>query len=326
MRRRKRPGQSTRGASWGIRSAIRSARCSTIPISSWPAWSATARRRPVPLATAWHSNKFLNPATDGAVLPILHLNGYKIANPTILARITREELEQLLRGYGWTPYFVEGHEPAPMHEAMSATLDVVVEEIKKIQQEARAGGNHCAPPLADDRAEFTEGLDRAESDRRRADRGEFSFAPGAALRSRGQSRASQDARGMAGELPARELFDEQGRLKPELAELAPAGSRRMGANPHANGGILLRDLRMPDFCNYAVDVPEPGARGHWRHARARAVPARRGEAQSREPEFPRLRPRRDGLQRPRSPLPGDLAPVGGRDCAGRRIPRARRAA
>ena len=127
-----------------------------------------------PLATAWHSNKFLNPATDGAVLPILHLNGYKIANPTILARISREELEQLLRGYGWTPYFVEGHEPMPMHAAMAATLDRVVEEIIAIQQDARVSGNTRAAPLADDRAVFAEGLDGTEIHRRQGESREHS--------------------------------------------------------------------------------------------------------------------------------------------------------
>ena len=119
-----------RAASWAIRSAIRSARCSTIPISIVACVVGDGEAETGPLATAWHSNKFLDPATDGAVLPILHLNGYKIANPTVLARITREELEQLLRGYGWTPYFVEGHEPALMHQAMAAALDTAVEQIK----------------------------------------------------------------------------------------------------------------------------------------------------------------------------------------------------
>ena len=155
-----------------------------------------------PLATAWHSNKFLNPATDGAVLPILHLNGYKISNPTILARITREELEQLLRGYGWTPYFVEGHEPALMHEAMAATLDTAVEQIKKIQQDARVHGNLDASALADDRPQFTQGLDGAEGGRWPADRRHLPFAPGAALRPGHPSRTPQAAGRLAEELPA----------------------------------------------------------------------------------------------------------------------------
>ena len=156
-----------------------------------------------PLATAWHSNKFLNPATDGAVLPILHLNGYKIANPTVLARITREELEQLLRGYGWTPYFVEGHEPELMHEAMAATLDTAVEQIRQIQQNARVHGDLDASALADDRPQFTQGLDRPEGGRRPASRRHLPCAPGAALRPGDPSRTSQAAGRLAEKLPAR---------------------------------------------------------------------------------------------------------------------------
>ena len=214
-----------------------------------------------PLATAWHSNKFLDPATDGAVLPILHLNGYKIANPTILARITREELEQLLRGYGWTPYFVEGHEPALMHEAMAATLDTAVEQIKKIQQDARVHGNFARPrwPM------IVLNSPKGWTGPKMVD----------GLQVEGTFRSHQVPLSDPATHPEHlklledwlrsyrpeELFDEQGRLKPELAELAPKGERRMGANPHANGGILLRDLRMPDFRDYAVDVPSPGVRG-----------------------------------------------------------------
>ncbi len=214
-----------------------------------------------PLATAWHSNKFLNAATDGAVLPILHLNGYKIANPTVLARIEHEELEQLLRGYGWTPYFVEGDDPKLMHEAMATTLDMAIEQIKHIQHNARANEDATRPrwpvivlkspkgwtgpkvvdgvpiegtfhahqvPLSDP-AKHAEHLGLLEDWLR-------SYRP-------------------------EELFDEDGCLKPELAELAPQGDRRMGANPHANGGMLLRDLRMPDFRDYAEEVTRPGVRG-----------------------------------------------------------------
>jgi xylulose-5-phosphate/fructose-6-phosphate phosphoketolase len=214
-----------------------------------------------PLATAWHSNKFLNPATDGAVLPILHLNGYKIANPTLLARITREELEQLLRGYGWTPYFVEGDEPALMHEAMATALDRVIEEIRQIQHDARVNGvagrprwpmivlaspkGWTGPKVIDGKQ--VEGTFRAHqvplSDP--AAKPEHLKLLEEWLRS----------------YRPQELFDETGRLLAELAALAPEGTRRMGANPHANGGILLRDLRMPDFREYAVDVPVPGAPG-----------------------------------------------------------------
>ena len=138
---RRRPARSTKGANWAIRSPTPTARLSTIPIC-WPSASwATARAETGPLATSWHSNKFLNPVSDGAVLPILHLNGYKIAGPTVLARISHEELEELFRGYGYTPYFVEGDEPEPMHQLMAATLDKVLAEIRQIQSEARSTGS-----------------------------------------------------------------------------------------------------------------------------------------------------------------------------------------
>ena len=155
-----------------------------------------------PLATAWHSNKFLDPTTDGAVLPILHLNGYKISNPTVLARITREELEQFLRGCGWTPYFVEGHEPGLMHEAMAATLDTAVEQIRNIQASARAHRRSRPAALADDRPQFTQGLDRAEDGRWPADRGHVPGTPGAALRPGHPSRTPQAAGRLAEKLPA----------------------------------------------------------------------------------------------------------------------------
>jgi xylulose-5-phosphate/fructose-6-phosphate phosphoketolase len=214
-----------------------------------------------PLATAWHSNKFLNPATDGAVLPILHLNGYKIANPTILARITHEELDQLLRGYGWTPYFVEGHEPALMHEAMAATLDTVVEQIRKIQQDARSHGNAVRPrwpmivlnsPKGWTGPKIVDGVQiEGTFHAHQVPLSDPSAHPEHLKLLEDWLRSYRPD----------ELFDERGRLKPELAELAPTGGRRMGANPHANGGILLRDLRMPDFRDYAVDMPSPGALG-----------------------------------------------------------------
>ena len=214
-----------------------------------------------PLATAWHSNKFLDPATDGAVLPILHLNGYKISNPTVLARITREELEQLFRGYGWTPYFVEGHEPALMHEAMAATLDVAVEQIKKIQQDARVNGNLTRPrwpmivlnsPKGWTGPKVVDGLQVEGTFRsHQVPLSDPATHPEHLKLLEDWLRSYRPE----------ELFDEQGRLKPELAELAPKGERRMGANPHANGGMLLRDLRMPDFRDYAEAVPTPGVRG-----------------------------------------------------------------
>ena len=212
------------------------------------------------LATAWHSNKFLDPATDGAVLPILHLNGYKIANPTLLARISREELDQLLRGYGWTPIFVEGHEPSLMHQAMAAALDAAVEQIKKMQQDARVHGNLVRP--------------RWPMIVLSSPKGWTGPKVVAGLQVEGTFRAHQVPLNPASQpehlklleewlrsYRPEELFDQQGRLKPELSELAPTGQRRMGANPHANGGLLLRDLRMPDFRDYAADVPAPGLRG-----------------------------------------------------------------
>src|SRR5664280_2298780 len=212
-----------------------------------------------PLATAWHSNKFLDPATDGAVLPILHLNGYKISNPTVLARIEHQELEQLLRGYGWTPIFVEGHEPGPMHEAMAAALDTAVEQIKHIQQDARAHGNLTRPRWPMIVLNSPKGWTGPK------------IVDG--LQIEGTFRAHQVPLLVDPEHPdhvklleswmksykVEELFDENGRLMPALAELAPKGNRRMGANPHTNGGILLRDLRMPDFHVHAVNVPSPGA-------------------------------------------------------------------
>ena len=212
-----------------------------------------------PLATSWQSNKFLDPINDGAVLPILHLNGYKIANPTILARIEPEELDQLLRGNGWTPYYVEGHEPALMHEAMAATLDQAVEEIKRIQHEARVNGNTMRPRWPMIVLKSPKGWTGPK------------WVDG--LQIEGTFRAHQVPLSDPATHPEHlklleewlrsyrpeELFDEQGKLKPELAELAPKGERRMGANPHANGGKLLRDLVMPDFRKYGVKVPSPGS-------------------------------------------------------------------
>ncbi len=212
-----------------------------------------------PLATAWHSNKFLNPVTDGAVLPILHLNEYKIANPTILARISHDELDQLLRGYGWIPYYVEGDDPEMMHQLMAGTLEKAIESIQKIQNSARDKNNVTRPywpmivfnspkgwtgPKVVDGLQI-EGTFRAHQIPLLVDSGHP-----------GHLKLLEDW--MKSYKPE-ELFDESGRLLPELAELAPEGERRMGANPHANGGLLLHDLIMPDFHNYSVDVPAPGS-------------------------------------------------------------------
>ncbi len=214
-----------------------------------------------PLATSWHSNKFLNAETDGAVLPILHLNGYKIANPTILARISREELDQLLRGYGWTPYYVEGHEPAAMHEAMASTLNTVIEEIKRIQANARSKGSIERPRWPMIVFASPKGWTGPKTVDGVANEGTFRAHQVPITDPASNPEHLRQLEGWLRSYRPDELFDAQGRLKPELAALAPAGERRMGANPHANGGKLLRDLRMPDFADYAVDVVKPGGLG-----------------------------------------------------------------
>jgi len=211
-----------------------------------------------PLATAWHSNKFLNPATDGAVLPILHLNGYKIANPTVLARISKEELESLVRGYGYNPYFVEGAEPRSMHETMAATLDTVCAEIRAIQDDARKNGVTPRPRWPMIILRTPKGWTGSkEVDGKKVEGTWRSHqVPMAEMKSAEHVKILEDW--MKSYRPE-ELFDHTGALMPELRALAPQGTRRMGANPHANGGLLLRDLRMPDFRDYAVEVKEPGA-------------------------------------------------------------------
>ena len=212
-----------------------------------------------PLAASWHSNKFLNPANDGAVLPILHLNGYKIANPTVLARIPRAELEALFVGYGYRPYFVEGSDPAVMHAQMAATLDAVIEEIHAIQHAARSGDSverarwpmivlatpkgWTGPKTVDGKK--TEGSWRSH---------QVPFSD-----TRGNPAHLQLLEQWLQSYRPEELFDARGAPHAAIATLAPRGARRMGANPHANGGLLLRDLRLPNFRNYAVAVPQPGA-------------------------------------------------------------------
>jgi xylulose-5-phosphate/fructose-6-phosphate phosphoketolase len=214
-----------------------------------------------PLATAWHSNKFLDPVTDGAVLPILHLNGYKIANPTVLARITHEELEQLLRGYGWTPLFVAGHEAMPMHEAMAAALDTAIEAIRKIQLHARSHGDSTRPRWPMIVLDSPKGWTGPKSVDGVQVEGTFrAHQVPLAVDAAHPGHLAQLEDWLKSYRPE-ELFDAEGRLVAELERLAPKGKRRMGANPHANGGMLLRDLLMPDFRDYAIDVREPGMRG-----------------------------------------------------------------
>jgi xylulose-5-phosphate/fructose-6-phosphate phosphoketolase len=210
------------------------------------------------LATSWHSNKFLNPVHDGAVLPILHLNGYKIAGPTVLSRIPRLELTELMRGSGYRPYFVEGDDPVIVHQSMAATLDTILVEIRKIQHDARENGfttrprwpmivlntpkGWTGPAMVDGKK--VEGTFRSHQ------------VPLAGLAS-SREHLEMLEEWMRSYRP-QELFDEDGRFVPQLAELAPSGTRRMGANPHANGGLLLKDLILPDFRDYALDVPSPG--------------------------------------------------------------------
>ncbi len=214
-----------------------------------------------PLATAWHSNKFLSPVTDGAVLPILHLNGYKIANPTVLARIPREELEQLLRGYGWAPMFVTGSEPDAMHEAMASTLDAAIVRLKTIQRDARIhGALHRAPwPMIV--LDSPKGWTGPKLIDGRANEGTFRShqVPLTDFAAKPEHLAQLES--WLRSYRPEELFDADGALMAELAALAPVGTRRMGANPHANGGLLLRALVMPGFREYATDVPVPGVPG-----------------------------------------------------------------
>ena len=211
-----------------------------------------------PLATSWHSNKFLNPVHDGVVLPILHLNGYKIANPTVLARISREELDHLFRGYGYTPYFVEGSEPQEMHQQMAATMDEVTTEILRIRQYAHQHNDTTRPlwPMIVLRTPKGWTCPREVDGRQVEDNWRSHQVPMGEMHDKPDHvRLLEDW--MRSYRPE-ELFDEDGRLRPELAALAPRGERRMGANPHANGGSLMKGLQIPDFRDYAVAVSHPG--------------------------------------------------------------------
>lgn len=212
-----------------------------------------------PLATSWHSNKFLNPISDGAVLPILHLNGYKIANPTVLARIPRQELDQLLRGYGYLPYYVQGSDPDVMHQSMAATLDAVTAEIKRVKQHAAKHNDTTRPRWPMIVLETPKGwtCPHQVDGRQVEDSWRSHQVP------LGQMHENPDhvriLEGWMKSYRPEELFDQDGRLLKGLADLAPTGQRRMGANPHANGGQLLKSLRMPDFRSYAIEVSHPGS-------------------------------------------------------------------
>ncbi len=210
------------------------------------------------LATSWHANKFLNPVHDGAVLPILHLNGYKIANPTLLARIPTEELRSLLSGYGWQPHIVEGDDPATVHQLMAGTLDTVVEQIQSIQEEARSGGLRHRPRWPMIVLKTPKGwTGPKEVDGKKAE-GSWRSHQVPLTNVKDNAGHRQQLEDWMRSYRPEELFDRDGRLVPELAALAPTGDRRMGANPHANGGLLLRDLKLPDFHDYAVEVTRPG--------------------------------------------------------------------
>ncbi len=211
-----------------------------------------------PLATSWHSNKFINPVHDGAVLPILHLNGYKIANPTVLARIPHEELESLFVGYGYKPYFVEGSEPETMHQLMAGTMDAVIAEIQSIQREARIHGYSKRPqwPMIILRSPKGWTGPKTVDGKKTEDYWRSHQVPFSQMA--GKPEHVQLLEDWMKSYKPEELFDDSGKLIPELAALAPTGEHRMGANPHANGGVLLKDLRMPDFRDYAVEVTHPG--------------------------------------------------------------------
>ncbi len=278
------------------------------------------------LATSWHSNKFLNPARDGAVLPILHLNGFKIANPTVLARISRQELTELMRGYGYEPHFVEGDEPARVHQSLAACLDTILVRIREIQGAARspdeAAGQErprwpmivfrtpkgwTGPKFVDDLP--VEGTWRAHQ------------VPIADFKKPEHLRQLEEW--MRSYQPE-ELFDEQGKFREEFAELAPTGHRRMGSNPHANGGELLQPLSMPHFHDYAVKLPKPGA------VRAEATrvlgsySARRDEAQPLQTEFPAVRPGRNSVEPAGGRLRGHRQGMDGRGREGRHQSQRRR--
>ena len=243
-----------------------------------------------PLATSWHSNKFLNPVRDGAVLPILHLNGYKIANPTVLARISHEELESLFRGYGYAPHFVEGDDPAVMHELMAATLETVIGEIRNIQADARKNGFSKRPiwPMIVMRTPKGWTCPKEIDGKREEGYWRSHQVPMSAMR--GHPEHVRILETWMKSYRPEELFDDKGKLKSELAALAPEGARRMSANPHANGGLLLHDLKLPNFRDYAVEVHVARFSECGSDTGYGPIPARRDEAQSRLAKLPPVQP------------------------------------
>jgi xylulose-5-phosphate/fructose-6-phosphate phosphoketolase len=213
-----------------------------------------------PLATSWHLNKFLNPVRDGAVLPILHLNGYKIANPTILGRMSDDQLTKLFTGYGWKPYFLEGHEPDQMHQLMAVTLDHIVEEIRGIQSDARQSKKASLPEWPMIVLRTPKGWTGPKVVDGKPVEGTWRAHQVPVSDPQHKPEHLRILEDWMRSYRPEELFDERGKLVPDLADLPPKGNRRMSANPHANGGVLLRDLVMPDFRKYAVKVEKPGSK------------------------------------------------------------------
>ena len=263
-----------------------------------------------PLATSWHSNKFLDPARDGAVLPVLHLNGYKIANPTVLARIPERGAAVAARRLRLRAALRQRLRPRAVHQLMAATLDEVADGDRRDPARARARtARSRAAALADDRAADAQGLDRPEGGRRAAGRGHVPLPPGArSPTSRENPEHLAQLESWMRSYRPEELFDEGGALTAELAALAPSGERRMGSNPHANGGLLLRDLELPDFREYAVEVERPTSSTSEATRVLGSVPARRDRSQPGP--LPHHRPRRDRLEPPRRCLRGDRPRLG----------------
>ena len=313
--RPRRPARSTRAASWATRWCTPTARRSTTRTCSCAASIGDGEAETGPLAASWHSNKFLNPARDGAVLPVLHLNGYKIANPTVLARIPERELRALLEGYGYAPRFVEGAEPEAMHQLMAATLDEVADEIAAIQARARATARPTRPAWPMIVLRTPEGLDRAQGRRRAARRGLVPLAPGAAREPRHQPRAPRAAggRGCAPTAP-RSSSTPTARCAPSSPPLAPRGERRMGANPHANGGAAHARPRAAGLPRLRGRRARAGAARPARPRACSAASCATSCAPTRD-DVPPLRPRRDGVEPARRGLRGHRPRVGGRDPA-----------
>ena len=270
-----------------------------------------------PLATGWHGNKFLNPARDGAVLPILHLNGYKIANPCFLARIPEDELRKFFEGMGYAPLFVAGHEPAEVHQQLAAAIDSALAEIKRIRQAAREQGSSARPAWPMIVMRTPKGWTcPAEIDGKKCE--DYWRAHQVPMSDMDKPEHVQILEGWMKSYRPEELFDAAGQLRPELAALAPAGHRRMSDNPHANGGLMLHDLKLPDFRDYAVEVPHPG-RGHRRGGAGDGhLSARCHEAQSRRQEFPPVLPGREQLQPLAGRARGHRPLLHGRDLCRRR--------